>query len=104
MQQPHGALPHDDHFHVRIACPGHMTGCVENPVVHGRSPAPPRESLPRGRRGPASAGVAIASKRAPSTPAHAPAAPADSPAPTASDTTSGPPAASMAAPADELDE
>jgi penicillin-insensitive murein endopeptidase len=31
MQQPHGALPHDDHFHVRIACPVHMSGCVENP-------------------------------------------------------------------------
>ena len=31
MQQPHGTLPHDDHFHVRIACPAHMTGCIENP-------------------------------------------------------------------------
>jgi penicillin-insensitive murein DD-endopeptidase len=33
MQQPRGALPHDDHFHVRIACPAHMPGCVENPTV-----------------------------------------------------------------------
>ncbi len=34
MIQPHGTLPHDDHFHVRIACPSNMSGCVENPVVH----------------------------------------------------------------------
>lgn len=34
MVQPHGTLPHDDHFHVRIACPSAMTGCVENPAVH----------------------------------------------------------------------
>ncbi len=34
MVQPHGTLPHDDHFHVRIACPSGMTGCIENPVVH----------------------------------------------------------------------
>jgi penicillin-insensitive murein endopeptidase len=50
LQQPHGALPHDDHFHVRIGCPSHMSGCVENPmararrgpavVAHGRRAAP----------------------------------------------------------------
>jgi penicillin-insensitive murein endopeptidase len=39
MVQPHGTLPHDDHFHVRIACPsgqitGTVTGCIENPAVH----------------------------------------------------------------------
>ncbi len=34
MVQPHGTLPHDDHFHVRIGCPSGMTGCVENPAVH----------------------------------------------------------------------
>jgi penicillin-insensitive murein endopeptidase len=34
MVQPHGTLPHDDHFHVRIGCPAGMTGCIENPVVH----------------------------------------------------------------------
>ncbi len=34
MVQPHGTLPHDDHFHVRIACPAGMSGCIENPVVH----------------------------------------------------------------------
>ena len=31
LAQPHGALPHDDHFHVRIACPSHMAKCVEQP-------------------------------------------------------------------------
>jgi penicillin-insensitive murein DD-endopeptidase len=34
MVQPHGTLPHDDHFHIRIACPSGMTTCIENPVVH----------------------------------------------------------------------
>ncbi len=39
LQQPHGTLPHDDHFHVRIGCPPHMTGCVENPAPRSvRSP------------------------------------------------------------------
>lgn len=37
MQQPHGTLPHDDHFHVRIGCPAQMTGCVENPAPRTRS-------------------------------------------------------------------
>jgi penicillin-insensitive murein endopeptidase len=34
MVQPHRALPHDDHFHVRIACPGaQQATCVEDAVV-----------------------------------------------------------------------
>jgi penicillin-insensitive murein DD-endopeptidase len=32
LRQPRAALPHDDHFHVRIGCPAHMKGCIENPV------------------------------------------------------------------------
>lgn len=32
LAQPKGALPHDDHFHVRIACPKTSEGCVENPA------------------------------------------------------------------------
>jgi penicillin-insensitive murein endopeptidase len=32
MMQPRGALPHDDHFHVRISCPGGMEGCIELPT------------------------------------------------------------------------
>jgi penicillin-insensitive murein endopeptidase len=43
MQQPHGTLPHDDHFHLRISCPVHMTGCVENPASR-----PPRSAVPEG--------------------------------------------------------
>jgi penicillin-insensitive murein endopeptidase len=44
MAQPKGALPHDDHFHVRIACPGHMEGCIEQPTAHhkGRTHEPAR--------------------------------------------------------------
>lgn len=42
MVQPHGALPHDDHFHVRIVCPARMRACVERP-------APPK--VARGARG-----------------------------------------------------
>jgi penicillin-insensitive murein DD-endopeptidase len=43
MVQPRGSLPHDDHFHVRIACPPDSTGCIELPtvakkrIVHGPS-------------------------------------------------------------------
>ena len=36
MMQPHGSLPHDDHFHVRIGCPVGMTGCIENPTAPHR--------------------------------------------------------------------
>lgn len=49
MQQPHGALPHDDHFHVRIGCPAHMSGCVENPAA--RAGRPPVGLALHGRRG-----------------------------------------------------
>jgi penicillin-insensitive murein endopeptidase len=63
MQQPRGALPHDDHFHIRIACPGHMHGCVENPTAAaamiaaraphagagGRRGAPPPHATPPAR-------------------------------------------------------
>ena len=31
MEQPRGSLPHDDHFHVRIACPSGQEKCVELP-------------------------------------------------------------------------
>jgi penicillin-insensitive murein endopeptidase len=48
LQQPHGALPHDDHFHVRIGCPSHMTACVENPTARARHGA---TMIAHGRRG-----------------------------------------------------
>jgi penicillin-insensitive murein endopeptidase len=44
MAQPRGALPHDDHFHVRISCPPFMEACVEYPT---RSIA--RAKVPRSR-------------------------------------------------------
>ena len=51
MQQPRGALPHDDHFHVRIACPAHMTACVENPTARpARPPAAVTLPTPNGVR------------------------------------------------------
>jgi penicillin-insensitive murein endopeptidase len=39
MAQPRGSLPHDDHFHVRIACPAGSTDlaqnkCIEIPLPH----------------------------------------------------------------------
>jgi len=33
MVQPHGSLPHDDHFHVRIACPDGQGSCIEIPTA-----------------------------------------------------------------------
>jgi penicillin-insensitive murein endopeptidase len=41
MVQPRGAMPHDDHFHVRIGCPAHMSECIENPTLHVASHARP---------------------------------------------------------------
>jgi penicillin-insensitive murein DD-endopeptidase len=52
LQQPHGTLPHDDHFHVRIGCPPHMSGCVENPFVRSTTPPSRRPVRDYGRRGP----------------------------------------------------
>ncbi|MCL2776522.1 MAG: penicillin-insensitive murein endopeptidase [Polyangiaceae bacterium] len=43
LVQPRGALPHDDHFHVRISCPSAMNGCVEQPIA--------KSSKVRGRAG-----------------------------------------------------
>ena len=39
LAQPHGALPHDDHFHVRIACPGSSDKCIEVPLPHHGHPS-----------------------------------------------------------------
>ena len=40
LAQPHGALPHDDHFHVRIACPGGSGDkCIEVPLPHHGHPS-----------------------------------------------------------------
>jgi len=45
LMQPRGSLPHDDHFHVRIACPGGMHECIEFPMrkngaIYARVPVP----------------------------------------------------------------
>jgi hypothetical protein len=52
MTQPHASLPHDDHFHIRIACPPGMLGCVEYPTlarVHARGRGIPAGARLRGR-------------------------------------------------------
>jgi penicillin-insensitive murein endopeptidase len=33
LMQPHHALPHDDHFHVRVACPPSSPQCIETAVT-----------------------------------------------------------------------
>lgn len=40
LMQPHHALPHDDHFHVRVGCPASSPDCVEWPVM----PQAPKKS------------------------------------------------------------
>ncbi len=50
MKQPSHALPHDDHFHVRIACPsGQRDVCVPEPA---RSKAPARAAQAKKRPAP----------------------------------------------------
>lgn len=48
MMQPHGSLPHDDHFHVRIGCPAGQRECIENPMPR-RKPKPTRVAPPKRR-------------------------------------------------------
>jgi penicillin-insensitive murein endopeptidase len=33
LMQPTGALPHDNHFHLRIACPSGMRQCIDSPTL-----------------------------------------------------------------------
>jgi penicillin-insensitive murein endopeptidase len=103
MQQPRGVLPHDDHFHVRIGCPTHMNGCVENPTTRGarqsavasRGTSPP----PRGPHGlPTHALVTPAPKRVAVPPPAAPEVEPGEPAPEPS----APPAI-LPAPIDDVD-
>ena len=67
LAQPRGSLPHDDHFHIRIACPAGMDKCVEQPQArhHGAAssgalashghPAHPSTPAPRAAPAPATA-------------------------------------------------
>ncbi len=116
MQQPRGALPHDDHFHVRIGCPSRMSGCIENPAFRPRRP----ELLAHGRRGggahgvdaTATANVAGSTARAPAqtraavpgklTPA-LPAPPTAAPATTEPEPATDAPPAAIVAPIDDVD-
>jgi penicillin-insensitive murein DD-endopeptidase len=105
MQQPHGTLPHDDHFHVRIGCPPHMSGCVENPAMRAHRAEP---VLARGRRGgPVHALVTPAPKHESETPMPAPAPPPPAPAqePREGEPASQPeaPPVMMPAPIDDVD-
>jgi penicillin-insensitive murein endopeptidase len=79
MVQPRGSLPHDDHFHVRIACPSGMSACVELPTRPKASRMVARRAAPA----PALAAHAAVAKVAPaskaSRAAHAP-EPVDAPA------------------------
>jgi penicillin-insensitive murein endopeptidase len=98
MQQPRGALPHDDHFHVRIACPPGMAGCIENPAPRVR---PGSRANARPRR-PADA------KRVPVTPAPKRAAPGRPPqappaAPSGATPEAEPPPPSVVLPIDDVD-
>lgn len=101
MAQPHGSLPHDDHFHVRVSCPSGMQGCVENPTIA-------RRSRLKVRAGHASAAIgsqgATASKNA-APAAEARAAPSADRAPkepVAADRVTPPPAVQVA-PVDDVD-
>jgi penicillin-insensitive murein DD-endopeptidase len=101
LQQPHGALPHDDHFHVRIGCPAHMSGCVENPTMHVARSAP--TAAARGRHGPPVRGlVTHAPTPAPSTSPTPPPAPVDAPEDEPTPDTEPLPAA-ITAPIDDVD-
>ena len=85
LAQPHGALPHDDHFHVRIACPSGMDKCVEQPLAkhHGRGAAlashghPAHPSSNAAHHGSSGHGASAHAAAAPAhgAPAHAAAAP-----------------------------
>jgi penicillin-insensitive murein endopeptidase len=102
LQQPRGALPHDDHFHVRIGCPPHMSGCVENPAA--RRPASVAGAASGHRRhGAASHGLVTPAPAHDSAPA--PAVPALPVAPEVEEPTTEPepPPAAMPAPIDDVD-
>jgi penicillin-insensitive murein endopeptidase len=67
LMQPKHALPHDDHFHVRVACPSNSPECIEFPVVaqakKAKGTRPPQHPLVDPERGEA----ASTSRKAPAT-------------------------------------
>jgi penicillin-insensitive murein endopeptidase len=101
MVQPRGALPHDDHFHVRIACPTGMTECVELPthpkaLVASRGPHHP-SSLAEAKTLGAPAPRRPSEPKAPVAPS---AAPGDAPE---DDTSPAVTSAVLASPFDDVD-
>ena len=107
MQQPHGVLPHDDHFHVRIGCPAHQAACVENPAFRPLRSAP--SLLAHGHRMPAERGLVTPAPKRSLASLHAP--PPESappPQPLHDDTAGSEPApadppALLSAPVDDVD-
>jgi penicillin-insensitive murein DD-endopeptidase len=80
IMEPTGALPHDDHFHVRISCPASAKGCVE---IAKNAPSKARMKLARKGRGamktpPPERAVSVAQPRRPSPPRAEPEAQAQS--------------------------
>lgn len=76
LAQPHGSLPHDDHFHVRIACPSGQDGkCIELPIAknHGRGAVMASASSSHGHPAHPSHGGTAGTASSSSTPAAAPA-------------------------------
>ncbi len=80
MAQPRGSLPHDDHFHVRIACPPGMDKCIEQPLPRrhphgalarshgGHSSAPAHAHAPAPSSGHASAPAPTPATKVPARP------------------------------------
>jgi penicillin-insensitive murein endopeptidase len=102
LQQPHGALPHDDHFHVRIGCPSRMSACVENPAARShRAPT----LLAHGRRGTTGHGGSVTpapTQHNPATPPLPSPSPPVEPREDEPDDSDAPPA-SMPVPIDDVD-
>ncbi len=113
LMQPHGSLPHDDHFHVRIACPHGMQGCVEQPEAHTSHHVAQKSSPAARAHGGHSAPAHGKTPAAPARPHAAPApkqAVKEAPAPTSDDDPPrlGPPvqgldSAVVATPIDDVD-
>lgn len=65
LAQPRGALPHDDHFHVRIACPSSSDKCIELPVARALKPHGTTTAHARGTAKPARPAPPAPSTRTP---------------------------------------
>jgi penicillin-insensitive murein endopeptidase len=112
MVQPHGSLPHDDHFHVRIGCPPDSRGCIELPTVT-RARRLTHAPVARAHLGPrtplappaphASADSAFSSNLPPRAAAPAAGVPDDPRAPDTTDDDEAPPAAAWRESNDDVD-